>query len=46
MHSPAAPSPSTERHLYYRERNDGLHSAFTSLASKMVEEILINAVIA
>lgn len=35
-----------ERNLFYRERNDGLYSAFTSLASKMLEEVLINAIVA
>lgn len=35
-----------ERSLFYRERNDGLYTTFTSLAGKMFEEVAINAVIA
>jgi hypothetical protein len=35
-----------ERSLFYRERNDGLYTTFTSLAGKIFEEVAINAVIA
>lgn len=42
--SALAPLPA-ERSLFYRERNDGLYSTFTSLAAKMFEEVVINVVV-
>lgn len=36
----------TERSLFTRERNDGLYTTFTSLAGKMFDELVINAIVA
>lgn len=35
-----------ERSLFTRERNDGLYTTFTSLAGKMFDELVINAIVA
>jgi hypothetical protein len=35
-----------ERSLFTRERNDGLYTTFTSLAGKMFDELVINALVA
>jgi hypothetical protein len=38
--------PPAERSLFTRERNDGLYTTFTSLAGKMFDELVINALVA
>lgn len=35
-----------ERSLFTRERSDGLYTTFTSLAGKMFDELVINAIVA
>lgn len=35
----------SERSLFTRERNDGLYTTFTSLAGKMFDELVINAIV-
>ena len=35
-----------ERRLFTRERSDGLYTTFTSLAGKMVDEMVIDAIVA
>lgn len=39
------PSITLERSLFTRERNDGLYTTFTSLAGKMFDELVINAIV-
>lgn len=40
------PAITLERSLFTRERNDGLYTTFTSLAGKMFDELVINAIVA
>lgn len=46
LHSPPPCFSPAERSLFTRERNDGLYTTFTSLAGKMFDELVINALVA